>query len=127
MENVSEIYCIHNIGNMYKTYSYDRNSPLYSHPIHINHYITKAYKSVLRKKKEHCLGQTNDFNRSGAAQIRWSYQGCATQLGPTTTIFNDSQNATGYFRNSGGNLQICVDGAGAGKRLQVMIMGSRGA
>ena len=70
---------------------------------------------------------TNDFNRSGAAQIRWSYQPCAAQLGPTTTIFNDSQNATGYFRYSGGNMQICVDGAGAGKRLQVMIMGSRGA
>jgi len=70
---------------------------------------------------------TNDHNRSGAAQIRWSYQPCAAQLGPTTTIFNDSQNATGYFRYSGGNMQICVDGAGAGKRLQVMIMGSRGA
>lgn len=63
MENVPEIHCIHSIGGMYKTYSYDRNSPLYSHPIHINHYITKAYKSVLRKKKEHCLGQTNDFYR----------------------------------------------------------------
>jgi hypothetical protein len=70
---------------------------------------------------------TNDFNRSGAAQIRWSYQPCAAQLGPTTTIFNDNQNAPGYFRNSGGNMQICVDGAGAGKRLQIMIMGSRGA
>jgi len=70
---------------------------------------------------------TNDFNRSGAAQIRWSYQSCAAQLGPTTTIFNDNQNAPGYFRNSGGNMQICVDGAGAGKRLQIMIMGSRGA
>jgi hypothetical protein len=70
---------------------------------------------------------TNDHNRSGAAQIRWSYQPCAAQLGPTTTIFNDSQNATGYFRYSGGNMQICVDGAGAGKRLQIMIMGSRGA
>jgi hypothetical protein len=70
---------------------------------------------------------TNDFNRSGAAQIRWSYQPCAAQLGPTTTIFNDSQNATGYFRYSGGNMQICVDGAGAGKRLQILIQGSRGA
>jgi hypothetical protein len=70
---------------------------------------------------------TNDHNRSGAAQIRWSYQPCAAQLGPTTTIFNDSQNATGYFRYSGGNMQICVDGAGAGKRLQILIQGSRGA
>jgi hypothetical protein len=70
---------------------------------------------------------TNDFNRSGAAQIRWSYQSCAAQLGPTTTIFNTDQNAAGYFRYSGGNMQICIDGAGAGKRLQVMIMGSRGA
>ena len=64
MANVSEIHCIHSIADEYKKYSYDRNDPLYSHPIHINHYITKAYKSVLRKKKQHCLGQTNDFYRS---------------------------------------------------------------
>jgi hypothetical protein len=70
----------------------------------------------------------NDFNRSGAAQIRWSYQPCAAQLGPTTSIFNDSQNASAFFRmNASGHLQACIQGAGAGYNLQVMIMGSRGA
>jgi hypothetical protein len=67
MERVDEIHCIHSISqdhNKYKMFIYDRNSPLYSLPIHINHYITKAYKSVLRKKKDHCLGQTNNFNRT---------------------------------------------------------------
>jgi len=67
MENILEINCIHTISDnseKYKIYSYNRNSTLYSHPIHINHYITKSYKSVLRKKKEHCLGQVNDFYRS---------------------------------------------------------------
>jgi len=70
---------------------------------------------------------TNDHNRSGAAQIRWSYQNCSAALGPTTTIFNDSQNAQPCWRYSGGDLQMYVNGAGAGKRLQIMIMGSRGA
>jgi hypothetical protein len=67
MEHIDEINCIHRIRkdhSNYKVYCYDRSSTLYTHPIHINHYITKAYKSVLRKKKEHCLGQTNNFNRS---------------------------------------------------------------
>ena len=67
MEHIDEINCIHRIRkdhSNYKIYHYDRSSTLYSHPIHINHYITKSYKSVLRKKKEHCLGQTNNFNRS---------------------------------------------------------------
>lgn len=67
MGNISEINCIHIINKdseKYKIYSYDRKSKLFSHPIHLNHYITKSYKSVLRKKKEHCLGQVNDFYRS---------------------------------------------------------------
>lgn len=66
MDIVKEIESIHEIDtqNKYKMYSYNRNSKLYSIPIHINHYVTKAYKSVLRKKKEHCLGQTNNFDRT---------------------------------------------------------------
>lgn len=73
MNNIDEIFCIHkinkNIDNT-KYYKYDRNSTLFTHPIHINHYITKSYKSVLRKKKEHCLGQTNDFYRDISHIIR---------------------------------------------------------
>jgi hypothetical protein len=67
MKNINEIYCIHTINESIdknKYFSYDRESPLFLHEIHINHYITKAYKSVIRKKKEHCLGQVNDFYRS---------------------------------------------------------------
>jgi hypothetical protein len=70
---------------------------------------------------------TNDFNRSGAAQIRWAYSTATAQLGPVAVFFCDSQNAQPCWRYSGGDLQIYVSGAGAGKRLQAMIMGSRGA
>jgi hypothetical protein len=69
----------------------------------------------------------NDFNRSGAAQIRWSYQDCAADLGPRTSIFNDSQNATATFRYAGGWLQACISGAGAGYSVQFTIIGARGA
>jgi len=67
IQNIDEILCIHSINENIeknKYYEYDKNSPLFTHCIHINHYITKSYKSVLRKKKEHCLGQVNDFYRS---------------------------------------------------------------
>ena len=70
---------------------------------------------------------TNDFNRSGAAQIRWAYSTATAELGPVAVFFCDSQNAQPCWRYSGGNLQFYVSGAGAGKRLQAMIMGSRGA
>jgi hypothetical protein len=68
MSKIDEITCIHTITNNKKLsiMVYDRNAPLFTIPIHINHYITKSYKSVLKKKKEHCLGQTNDFYRSVA-------------------------------------------------------------
>jgi hypothetical protein len=69
----------------------------------------------------------NDFNRSGAAQVRWSYQNCSATLGPTTSIFNDSQNATATFRYAGGWLQACITGAGAGYSVQFTILGARGA
>jgi hypothetical protein len=69
----------------------------------------------------------NDHNRSGAAQIRWSYQACSADLGPTTSIFNDSQNATATFRYAGGWLQACIGGAGAGYSVQFTIIGARGA
>jgi len=69
----------------------------------------------------------NDHNRSGAAQIRWSYQACSSALGPTTSIFNDSQNATATFRYAGGWLQACITGAGAGYSVQFTILGARGA
>lgn len=67
MSNLDEILCIHTINKENTNlsyYEYNKNSPLFTIPIHINHYICKSYKSVLRKKKEHCLGQTNDFQRS---------------------------------------------------------------
>jgi len=67
MNNIKEIFCIHTINkniDKNKYFEYSKDAPLFSHPIHINHYITKSYKSVLKKKKEHCLGQTNDFYRS---------------------------------------------------------------
>jgi len=66
MDKVEEILCIHEINNdsKYNRYEYDKDAELFSLPVHINHYITKSYKSVLRKKKEHCLGQTNEFYRS---------------------------------------------------------------
>jgi len=66
METIHEVFNIHKIDDNInlKVFDYARNVDLFSHPIHINHYITKAYKSVLRKKKEHCLGQTHNFDRT---------------------------------------------------------------
>ena len=67
MSNINEIFCIHTINkniDRNKYFEYDKSKPLFSHPIHINHYISKAYKSVLRKKKEHCLGSTTCFDRT---------------------------------------------------------------
>jgi hypothetical protein len=70
--NVNEILCIHTIDSSNsKFFSYDKalnrhiyNIPLFTLPIHINHYITKSYKTLVKKKKEHCLGQTNNFQRT---------------------------------------------------------------
>ena len=73
MNTIDEIYCIHKIirdNNKDKYtihnvryFEYDLSMPLFTHPIHINHYVCKSYKSVIRKKKEHCLGQTSGFKR----------------------------------------------------------------
>lgn len=66
IQKVEYMNCIHEINNKNHTnsYIYDIKQPLFTHDIHINHYITKSYKSVLTKKREHCLGNVNDFQRT---------------------------------------------------------------
>jgi hypothetical protein len=66
-----------------------------------------------------------DFNRSGAAYMRWAYDGVG--LGVVYTLFNNSQNATATFRNSGGALQINITGGSADYYVQVRVQGSRAA
>jgi hypothetical protein len=68
-----------------------------------------------------------DYNRSGAAYLRWAYNGSTTGLEVVYTLFNNSQNATATFRNNSGALQINIAGGAADYYLQVRIMGSRAA
>jgi len=69
-----------------------------------------------------------DFNRSGAAYMRWAYKPADNALGVVYTLFNDSQNATATFRNSGGNIQILITGGGGvAYYVQLRIQGSRAA
>ena len=75
LKNVSEMECIHSYYNhekcnllsqqgKYFIQKYDNSTPFGELEIHINHYITKSYRSGLIKKSKHCLGQTNEFNRT---------------------------------------------------------------
>ena len=68
-----------------------------------------------------------DYNRSGAAYMRWAYNAGANALGVVYTLFNDSQNATATFRNSSGQIQINISGGAADYYVQVRIQGSRAA
>ena len=66
-----------------------------------------------------------DFNRSGAAYMRWAYEPGAATLGVVYTLFNNSQNATASFRRSGTEIQIYITGGAADYFVQVRIQGSR--
>jgi len=68
-----------------------------------------------------------DYNRSGAAYMRWAYNGGAAALGVVYTLFNDSQNSTATFRNSGGEIQILITGGASDYYVQVRIQGSKAA
>jgi len=66
-----------------------------------------------------------DFNRSGAAYMRWAYEAGAATLGVVYTLFNNSQNATATFRKSGVEIQIYITGGAADYYVQVRIQGSQ--
>ena len=66
-----------------------------------------------------------DYNRSGAAYMRWAYESGAATLGVVYTLFNNSQNATATFRKSGNEIQIFITGGVADYYVQVRIQGSR--
>jgi hypothetical protein len=66
-----------------------------------------------------------DFNRSGAASMRWAYESGAATLGVVYTLFNNSQNATASFRKSGNEIQVYITGGSAQYYVQVRIQGSR--
>jgi hypothetical protein len=66
-----------------------------------------------------------DFNRSGAAYMRWAYEPGAATLGVVYTLFNNSQNATASFRRSGTEIQIYITGGAADYFVQVRIQGSQ--
>jgi len=71
---------------------------------------------------------SGDFNRSGAAYMRWAYNAGSANLGVVYTLFNDSQNATGTFRRSGNEIQILITGgSGVVYYVQVRIQGSKAA
>jgi hypothetical protein len=75
MKNVGEMECIHSFYESEKCFKMaeegtyfiqkiDNDTKFGDLEIHLNHYITKAYRSGLIKKSQHCLGQTNEFNRT---------------------------------------------------------------
>jgi hypothetical protein len=66
-----------------------------------------------------------DYNRSGAAYMRWAYEGGAATLGVVYTLFNNSQNATATFRKSGNEIQIYITGGTASYYVQARIQGSK--
>jgi hypothetical protein len=66
-----------------------------------------------------------DFNRSGAAYMRWAYEPGAANLGVVYTLFNNSQNATASFRRSGNEIQVYITGGAADYYVQVRIQGSK--
>jgi hypothetical protein len=70
---------------------------------------------------------TVDYNRSGAAYMRWAYNSGTDSLGVVYTLFNNDQNAAAQFRNSGGALQIYITGGAADYYVQFRVMGSRAA
>ena len=70
---------------------------------------------------------SGDYNRSGAAYMRWAYNGGSASLGVVYTLFNDSQNSTATFRNSGGAIQINITGGAVDYYVQVRIQGSKAA
>jgi hypothetical protein len=69
---------------------------------------------------------SGDYNRSGAAYMRWAY-GAGDTLAVVYTLFNNSQNATATFRNSGGEIQIFITGGAVSYHVQVRIQGSQAA
>jgi hypothetical protein len=71
---------------------------------------------------------SGDFNRSGAAYMRWAYNPSSANLDVVYTLFNNSQNATGSFRRSGNEIQILISGGGGVLYyVQVRIQGSKAA
>jgi hypothetical protein len=68
-----------------------------------------------------------DFNRSGAAYMRWAYNGGSATLGVVYTLFNNSQNADASFRKSGNEIQVFITGGAADYYVQVRIQGSKAA
>jgi len=73
LKKAGNMQCIHhfyekNTRSQYKetywTQTYDKTTELGTLDIHLNHYITKAYKTGVRKKREHCLGQVAGFDRT---------------------------------------------------------------
>lgn len=68
-----------------------------------------------------------DYNRSGAAYMRWAYNAGSAVLGVVYTLFNNDQNAPASFRNSGGEIQIYITGGASPYYVQVRIQGSKAA
>lgn len=66
-----------------------------------------------------------DYNRSGAAYMRWAYNGGTASLGVVYTLFNNDQNAPASFRNSGGEIQVYITGGASPYYVQLRIQGSR--
>jgi hypothetical protein len=62
INNIDESLSIHTINKNHKNYfEYDCTAPIFSLPVHVAHYISKGYKTLL-KKKAGFLGRTHCFH-----------------------------------------------------------------
>jgi hypothetical protein len=68
---------------------------------------------------------SGDYNRSGAALVRWAYENVSGNIGIVNTIYDVSQNATLTLDYSGGYLRIKIAGGAVNYRVQFKIQGSQ--
>jgi len=66
-----------------------------------------------------------DYNRSGAALVRWAYGAGTNNIEIVNTVYDVSQNATLTLDYSGGYLRIKIAGGAANYRVQFKIQGSQ--
>ena len=63
INKINEIICIHQINTLYKTFIFNNNSPLYTLPIHINHYQINSVKLYIKRKLRREIGWENGITR----------------------------------------------------------------
>ena len=64
INKITEIICIHKVNNLNKIFYFDHNQPLYTLPIHINHYQINSVKLYIKRKLRNEIGWENGLSRT---------------------------------------------------------------